>query len=113
MALQAKRAHVGQIALPAAFRYGHDVVRIPERFSTTLAKSPLFQKLPPCREIQPPHVAAKGHGIDAALRTHAAIAIHDSFAQVAGVGPQSPLVNAGVGTKRAATARYLSPAPAT
>src|SRR4051812_900594 len=58
MALQAKRAHIGEIALPAAFHHWQDVVRIPKRFSIGIFNSPLFQEFFSRGIVETAHVAA-------------------------------------------------------
>ena len=111
MALHTKRTHVGEIALPAAFRHWHNVIGVPERFSAVLTKSPFLQKLSSGRVIEAAHITAKRDGVDAALCADSRIASHDFVAQIAGIGPQSPLVNAGVGTKRTASGWSIGSTP--
>jgi hypothetical protein len=111
MALQAKRTHIGEIALPAALRDRHDVIRIPERFPAALDKSPLLKKFPPGCEIKTSHIAAQRNRVHAALRANAAVARQDLFAQIAGIGPESPIVDTGIGAKCATPGRRFGPAP--
>ncbi len=112
MALQAKCPHVGKVALSPTFRNRYDVVGIPKRLPAFFAKPPFFEKSASCREVQPAHVSPKRHRVCAAFGADSAIALQNFFAQIAGVGSEFPLVNAGTGTKRPTARRSFRAAPA-
>jgi hypothetical protein len=98
----AERSEVVEVALASAFGYGADVVGVPEAaargdgFHSVEMKACLagwtagsFEGIP------------GGDGVDAAACADAAVAGKDLVAQVAGVGAETPLVDAVVGAKGA------------
>lgn len=111
VALQAKRPHIAQIALPAALRYRDNMIGIPERFPAALRQSPLFQKSPPRRKIQPPHVAAQRHSIHLARRADSVVPRQNALAQISRIRAQFPFMHAGIRTKGAPVSRSLLAAP--
>ncbi len=98
MALEAKRAHVGQIALAASLGYGDDVVRIPERFSA--AHAPCSHRFCARGAAQLFHAPQFCDAIDSALGADAAIALKDSIAQMAGITAQLPFLDAPIRAER-------------
>lgn len=112
VALQAKRSHIREVALPSAFRHRQNVVGIPERLSAAFGKTPLFQKPPPRRIVQAPHVPPQSDGVNAAPCANPGIAVEHAFPQVARIRAQPPFMNAGLRTKCAAALRCLPAAPA-
>ena len=114
MALQAERAHIGEVAFAAAFDDGDDVIGIPEM----PAEAPFSFELPAGFEIEFAFIAAERFGVDAALGADAAVARENLLTKIAGVGPQPPFVDAGgttegepaAGNFRAAAAAEAAPA---
>ena len=96
VALEAERAHVGEIALAAAFRYRDDVVRVPERFPALFRESPFPEKFSPRHVVQAAHFFSKLSGIDSASGADAGVTLENLFAEITGIGAQLPLMNAGV-----------------
>lgn len=94
VALQAERAHIGEVALAASFRHCLHVVGIPKRLPAILPQPPCFEEPAAGGEIQLAHIPAQRHGIHAALRAHAAIAIEYLPAQITGIRAQLPLMHA-------------------
>ena len=113
MTQQAECAHIRKIALAAAFGDRDDVIGVPQRLAAALAQSPQLQELPPGRVVELAHIAPERYRVRPAPGAHAFVPLENLPAQISRIRAQFPIVNAGVGTKRAATARYLSPAPAT
>jgi len=95
VALQAKRPHIREVALPSAFGNRHDVVRIPKRFPAPFAQFPRFQKLASSRIVELAQIAPHGYGVDSALRANAAVALENPLPKITRIGPQFPGVNAG------------------
>jgi len=95
MALQTQRAHVGQIAFASAFGYGQDVIGVPQVF----ALAPILFEIAARRVIQLALVFPQRLGVQAALRTHAAIPGEDLLSQIAGIGAQLPLAYASGGAE--------------
>ena len=108
MALQAERAHIGEVAFASAFRHGHDVVGVPQ----VAATAPIFLELAARGVIQLAFVLAQSFGVQAALRADATVAQEDSCAQIAGIGAQFPLVDASVRAEGEASLGDLAAAPA-
>ncbi|HUI81852.1 MAG TPA: hypothetical protein VLY24_28220 [Bryobacteraceae bacterium] len=90
MAVQAKGAHVGEIALASAFRDGHDVVRIPQ----IAARTPFLLETLARGVIQFALVFPQGFRVHPALRADASVARKDLFPEIAGIGAQPPFVHA-------------------
>ena len=117
VALQAERAHVGEIALAAAFGHRHDVVRVPEMPARrpTPSRRRGARRSPACAcRLRSASVSG------AADRADALVALEHLLAQVAGVGAQLPGVDARFGeqnvkrpwgTGRAAPAAHAAAAP--
>ena len=95
MAPQAECAHICEIALSAAFRYGKNMVRVPEGFAAAFAKSPVFQETASGRVVETAHVAAQRGGVGLALRADTFVTFENFIAQVTGIGSQFPFVDAG------------------
>ena len=77
VAQEAEGPHVIQIALPAAFRDGDDMVGVPKGFSAAFGDAPFLEEFSARGVIQLPQVAPERHCIGAALRADAFIAIED------------------------------------
>src|SRR5579863_9479880 len=77
MTQEAEGTHVRKIALSAAFRDWHDMVRIPQRFPAAFAQPPLFQKPAAGRIVEFAHISPQGFGVDAAVRADAFVAVED------------------------------------
>ena len=95
VALEAESAHVREAAFATAFGDGEDVVGVPQ----VAAEAPVFFELAAGCVIELAFVFAQGFGVEAARGAHALVAGEDLLAQIAGVGAQLPLVNAGVAAK--------------
>jgi hypothetical protein len=108
--LQAKRAHIGQIAFAPAFGHRDDVIGIPESFSSL--KSPLGVCFRACRSAKPLDVPQLRNAVEAAYCADAAVAFEDTFAEVARVAAQSPFFDAPIRTERQAAQRHFQIAPA-
>ena len=100
VALQAERAHVGEIAFAATLDDGDDVIGIPEM----TAKAPFFFKLAAGREIEFALVFTKGFGVEAALGADAVVSGKDLLAEIGGIGAESPFVDAGRATESESSA---------
>lgn len=111
MALKAERSHVRQIALAAAFRDRDDVIGVPKRFPAALAQVPGFQKLTSRRIVQLAQIAAQGDGVGATLGADAPVAREDLFAEITGIGPQLPFMDAGFRTEGSAAFWHFDAAP--
>jgi len=92
MALQAKGAHVGEIALSSPLGYRHHVVCIPK----TAPLAPLLLEFLPGGVVQLSLFLPEDLGIYAADRTDALVAPEHLFPQVARICPEFPLMHAGV-----------------
>ena len=102
VARQAERAQVVEVALAAALGYWEDVVSVPERAAAGDELHPVERQAGDagfatgsleCRVDR--------DGIGLAEAADAAIAGEDLVAEIAGVGAESPLVDAVVGTEGA------------
>jgi hypothetical protein len=100
VAFEAERAHVGEVALAAAFSNGHDVIGVPE----TAARAPFVFEPAARSEIEFALIAAERFCVDAALGTPAVVASEDLLAEIAGVRAQLPFVDAGGAAKGEAAA---------
>src|ERR1700691_707554 len=107
VALEAERAHVGKAAFAAAFRHGHAVVGVPQ----VAAGAPILLELAACGIVELAFILAQSLGIQAALRTDAAVAQKNLRAQVAGIGAQFPRMHASVRAEREAALGDLATAP--
>jgi hypothetical protein len=107
VALQAERAHVGEIALSSTFGDRHDVVGIPYMPPA----APVLLKTLAGSIVQFALVLAQGFRIDAALRADAAIARENLLAKIAGIGSQPPLVDTDGTAEREPAAGSSRPAP--
>jgi hypothetical protein len=112
MALQAEGPHVRQVALTAAFRDRNDVVGVPERFPAAFAQVPGFQKLTASCIVEFSEIPAKGDGVGAALGADSAVSREDLFAEITGIGPQFPFMDAEVRAEGAAAFWHLDATPA-
>src|SRR5262245_656725 len=90
MALEAQRAHVGEVALAAAFGHGHDVIRVPQVFPPP----PVLLELAAGRIVELALVPAQRLRIESALGAHPVVALPDLLAQVAGIRAQLPFMDA-------------------
>lgn len=107
---EAKGPEIRQIALPPSFGHRHDVVGIPEAAAPRVhfelpAQSSSFpgrDELKPAEELQ---------RIQAANRADSPVALEHLGAQISGIGPQPPLMNARVAAKGPAAFGDLGPAP--
>src|SRR5271157_285820 len=108
MAHEAEGAHVGKVALAAAFHDGDNVVGVPQ----VMAAAPVLFELSTGGPVEFALGLPQGFGVEAALRADAAIAREDPLAEIAGVGAQLPLIDAGVAAKGAATLGDRGAAPA-
>ncbi len=108
VAAKAKSAHVGEAAHAAAFHHGDEGIGIPE----TAAAAPVFFKRAVGAVIELALVPPQRFGIQAAERADAVAAGEDLGAEVAGVGAQPPLVDAGIGAEGEAAAGDFGAAPA-
>ena len=108
VALEAERAHVGEGAFAAAFGDGEDVVGVPE----ITAGAPVFFELAAGAVVEYAFVFAEGFGVDAALGADAPVAGEDLGAEVAGVGAELPLVDAGGAAEGESALRDFGAAPA-
>jgi hypothetical protein len=109
MTFQTESLHVCEIALPASFHHGNNVIGIPKRLAAT--EAPITQSLDARCSTEPPDSAELGQAIQAASGTHATIAFKDPFPQMAGITTQLPFFNAPIGAKRPASGRHLEAAP--
>ena len=110
MALEAKSAHVGEVALAAAFGNGDDVVGIPQSFAA--AEIPGGEGTGASGTAEAFDVMKLGGAIETADGAEAAIALEDAFAQVAGVGAELPFLDAPLGAEGEAAGRDFELAPA-
>lgn len=109
MALQAKRAHIRNVALPTTFRNGQDVIGIPQAFSG--AQVPLGSKPEASGSAQTTKMSVGGDTVDTAKGTNTAIPFEHLFSKVARVGAKFPFVYAPIGTERDAAGGNLQIAP--
>jgi hypothetical protein len=103
VAEQAERAEVVEVALAAAFGYGADVVGVPEAAATgdglhAVESEACGAGWASCAL----EGVVGGDGVDVADGADAAIAREDLVAEVAGVGAETPLVDAVVAAEGAA-----------
>jgi hypothetical protein len=107
MAEETEGAEVVEVALAAAFGYGTDVVGVPEGAAGGDGLHSV--------EVQAGgsggatgsfEGVVSGDGVDVAAGADAAVAGEDLVAEVAGVGAETPLVDAVVGTEGAAAFGY-------
>ena len=108
VAFQAERAHVGEVALPAAFGHRHNVVGIPQR----PAPPPHSLKQPAGRVVELALILAQHLGVDPARRAHPTVAREHLGPQVRGIGAQLPLVHTGRSAKREPSGGNRRAAPA-
>ena len=108
MALEAEGAHVGKVALAAAFYDGKDVIGIPQ----IATAAPIFFELLAGFVVELALVFAQGFGIDAAAGADAAIAGEDLCAQVPRIRTQFPLMDALRAAESKAALGYGRSAPA-
>jgi hypothetical protein len=108
MALQAEGAHVGQVALSAAFDDWDDVVGVPQ----VAAGAPVLFELTARLVVELALVFAKGLGVDAARGAHPFVSSENLFAEISRVGAELPLVDARGATKRPAAAGNCDSTPA-
>ncbi len=106
VALQAEGAHVGEVALAAAFDHRQDVIGVPE----VAAMAPLLFKLPPGVEIELALVFTEALGVQAAGRADTAVPGKDLLPQIAGIGAELPFVHAGRAAEGETAARDLAAA---
>jgi hypothetical protein len=111
MASQTKSAHIRKVALPPALGDRNNMVRIPKRFPAPFPQSPLPEKPPPSRVIELANVAPYPGSIHPTFCADALVALENLFPQIAGIGTQLPLMDAGIRTKRAPPARNLRTTP--
>lgn len=103
MAEEAEGAEVVEVALAAAFGYGADVVSVPE--AATGGDGFHAVETQACRSGWASgsfECVVGGYGVDVADGADAAIASEDLVAEVAGVGAETPLVDAVVVAEGAA-----------
>jgi hypothetical protein len=112
VALQAEGAQIGEVALAAAFNYGHNMIRIPE----ALARLGLHS---PCREQPGAGRASLALNVMPGLNTiggadcaDAAVSLEYFVAEVAGVGAEFPFLHAEAGAEGEAAFGYFETAPA-
>lgn len=103
VAEQAKGAQVVEIALTSALGDGKDVIGVPER-STRLDRLHTVdaQAFFPGETAGPLQGGEDGEGVGFADGAAASVPGKDLVAQIAGVGPEPPLVNARVGAEGSA-----------
>jgi hypothetical protein len=100
---EAKGAEVVEIALAAAFGYGTDVVGVPEAAAGGDGLHAVEAQASDAGGASGSlEGAVGGDGVDRADGTDAAVAGEDLVAEVAGVGAETPLVDAVVAAKGAA-----------
>ena len=97
MALQAKRAHVGEIAFSATLDDRHDMIGIPQRFS--ISQSPFRRGSGARRSALPPNVIVLSQAIHSAYGANAPVALQHALAQMPGVTAQPPFFHAKGGTE--------------
>ena len=112
MAAQTERAEVVEVALPAAFRDGNDVVGFPEGHARAATGLPLFEKPLAALAAGVAQGTPGSDGVDATLGTTAAVAQENLLAQIGGLGAQPPLVDAIRGAEGEAAARDFERTPA-
>jgi len=112
VAEQAQGADVLQIAFASAFYHRNNVSRVPKRFSANPLQSPTCEQLLPVRPARSLQVEIGGAAINTANRADALIASEYLLAQVAGVGTQTPFMDAPVRAERESARRDLQIAPA-
>jgi hypothetical protein len=103
VAEKAEGAEVIEVALAAAFGYGADVVGVPE--AATGGDGFHAVEMQACRSGGASGSFERvvgGYGVDVAGSADAAIASEDLVAEVAGVGAETPLVDAVVAAEGAA-----------
>jgi hypothetical protein len=83
MAFEAESAHVGQVALAAAFSHGDDVVGIPESFPAV--EIPASERASARGATQALDVVKLRGAIEPADGADAAVAFEHALAEVAGV----------------------------
>lgn len=105
VALQAKRAHIRKVALPATFHNGNDMIGIPKAFSS--AQVPLAGSAEARRSAQMTKMSVGSDTIVATKSTNAAIPFEHLFSKVARVGAKFPLVHAAIGTERHSPSMHL------
>lgn len=100
---QTKRAEVVEVALASAFGYGADVVCVPEAAAAGDCLHTVETQAGgagwAARALER---VPRGDRVDAARSADAVVASEDLLAQVAGVGAQTPLVDAVIATEGAA-----------
>lgn len=109
MAFQAKRAHIGKVALPAAFHNGYEMIGIPQAFSG--AQVPLDGNAEASGSAQTAKMRISGNTVDTAKSANAAIPFEHFFSKVARVSAKLPLVYAPIGAERGAAGGNLQMAP--
>lgn len=108
--LQAKRAHIGEVALASALPYRNDMVGIPQAFAA--AETPLRYGANARCPAQAPDTRKLRQAVEPAHSADAPIAFKHALAQMSGIAAQFPFLNAPIGAKRLASLRNLQPAPA-
>lgn len=110
VALQAERPHIGKIAFAATLHNGHDVVCIPQALAA--AHVPLRERRETGRSAKTFDAAQFRDTVQAANGADAPVALQHSFAQVAWIAAQLPLLNTPGGTEARAPGRDLKITPA-
>ena len=110
MALKTERAHVRQITFSASFGYRNNVIRIPQRLPA--AGAPFRLRFAARAAAQPPDMPKLRHAIQAAKDADPVVTSENLLPEVAGIGPQPPLLDAPVGAKSEPACRHFQTAPA-
>ncbi len=103
VAWEAEGAEVVEVALAAAFSDGADVVGVPEGAAGGDGlQAPKLEGFDASGAAGALEVGVGGDGVGGAEGAEAAVAGEDVIAEVAGVGAETPLVNAEIGAEGAA-----------
>lgn len=112
VAFQTERADVREIAFSAALNHGHDVIRIPKTTTNPALDVPVEKLAVACRPAQAHDGAPFGKTVDPAGGANPFVPIQYLLAQVTGIGPQFPFLDAKVGAEGEPAFRNLETAPA-
>lgn|SRR5579871_1188651 len=111
MANQAQCTDILEVAFPSAFRYRENMIRVPQRFPTDPAESPVREEPRAMRPAGTLQIEIGGARVGEAKRADAAVAQEHLVAQVARVGSKTPLVHAPIRAESRASGRNFEIAP--
>lgn len=112
MAPQTEGADIVEVTLAAAFNDRNNMICVPEGLAGALSQSPVAQQFVPSRSAGVAQGSSGGQGIDSTIAADAAVAEEYLLAEIPGLGPQLPLMDAIGRAEGKAPGGYLERAPA-